>query len=761
MVSFKKIDNFLVWGIKGAMFLIPFIPLVVTPSVLFPYITGKNFAFRILVEFAAALWVPLILAYKQYRLNNSPMLISILFFTFIIGLADIFGVSPYNSFWSNYERMEGYITILHLALFFMIISSVLRCKKDWIIFFNFFVVVSLIASSYALIASLQDTKSPQFAMIYGQRIYGTIGNPTFLASYLMLSIFIACILIFNTLRRSLKFFYIMLISINTIAIYYSSSRGSILAVVIGVGMMGLIIIFEKINPSGEKLIRKAVLSLIGILIILSVSFLSFRNADIIKQDRTLSRFATIFSDDSAQSRINTWKLAWEGIKERPILGWGQENFIGIYTVNPIPLSNEQLWFDRAHNIVIDCLVNAGILGLFSYLAIYGAVYYVLWKVFQKKTIPKNEALIIVTALNVYFIQNLFTFDTINSYLLFIALLAYLDNIYYMKEATQLNEFDDSNKAIIKSIYLILPSLLLFSIVFYQVNYKPFKESKFIHIITSSNNDNSYLNILDDLKSALSLKTFGDDKIRQVMSSMSFSILHPDYLKQPGALDFIEKTVEELEKGIDKNRFNLEYLTDVILLYNHISRYEPSFIDHTESLIRACINLNPRYERPYFMLADSLARKKDYEEAVDIASNIAAQVPVSSEKYFELALIAILSSRDDIASSALEKVKAIRMTEYNYSSADKKNPLEIGELRRLAQTYMDTNRFYDAILYYQQLIAYLQENSPQAARIHYSLANIFHIVGDRENAVKEVKKAAEIDPENFAVQVAPFINSLNK
>ncbi len=200
---------------------------------------------------------------------------------------------------------------------------------------------------------------------------------------------------------------------------------------------------------------------------------------------------------------------------------------------------------------------------------------------------------------------------------------------------------------------------------------------------------------------------------------------------------------------------------MILLYNHISRYEPSFIDHTESLIRACINLNPRYERPYFMLADSLARKKDYEEAVDIASNIAAQVPVSSEKYFELALIAILSSRDDIASSALEKVKAIRMTEYNYSSADKKNPLEIGELRRLAQTYMDTNRFYDAILYYQQLIAYLQENSPQAARIHYSLANIFHIVGDRENAVKEVKKAAEIDPENFAVQVAPFINSLNK
>lgn len=761
MVSFKKIDNYLIWGIKGAMFLIPFIPLVVTPSALFPYITGKNFVFRILVEFAAALWVPLIFSSKQYRLNNSPILISILFFTVIVGLADLFGVSPYNSFWSNYERMEGYITILHLALFFMIISSVFRRRKDWIIFFNIIAVISMVTGSYALIASLQNPSSPQFAMIYGKRIYGTIGNPTFLAAYLVLSMFIAFILILNTQRRSLKFFYILLISINTVALYYSSSRGSILAAVIGVVIIGLINMLKKTNPSREKLIRKTVLAVIGIFIILSVSFLSFRNTDIIKQDRTLSRFASILSDASSQSRINTWTLAWEGIKERPVLGWGQENFKGIYTVNPVPFANDQLWFDRAHNIVIDWLVNAGILGLCSYLAIFGAAFYVLWIAFQIKTIPKNEALTIATALTVYFIQNLFTFDTINSYLLFTVLLAYLDNIYSMKEATDLHEFVGSNKSIIKSIYVILPSLLLFSVMCYHINCKPFKESKFIQIMNSSSKDNSYRNILDDLKSALSLNTFGDDYVRHLMNSMSYSILHSNSLKQPGAMEFIEKTVEELDEGIGRNRFNLDYLTDVIILYNQISHYEPSFIDHTESLIRACINLNPRYERPYFILAETLVSKMDYEEAIDIAYNIAAQDPVNSEKYFELALIAILSSRDDIASSALEKVKAIRVAGDDHSFADNNFLLEVGELRRLAQTYLDTNRFYDAIHFYKQVIAYLQGNNPGAALIHFKMANIFHLVGDRENAVKEVKKAAEIDPENFAAKVGPFINSLNK
>ncbi|MDH4029123.1 MAG: hypothetical protein OEU95_09860, partial [Nitrospirota bacterium] len=110
MDSSERIKNIHLWGIKAAVFLVPVLPLYVSASMVFPYITGKNFAFRILVEFAAALWLPFILMHREYRLRNSAITLSVLTFTFIVGLADILGVSPYNSFWSNYERMEGYIT---------------------------------------------------------------------------------------------------------------------------------------------------------------------------------------------------------------------------------------------------------------------------------------------------------------------------------------------------------------------------------------------------------------------------------------------------------------------------------------------------------------------------------------------------------------------------------------------------------------------------------------------------------------------------
>ncbi len=121
-------------------------------------------------------------------------------------------------------------------------------------------------------------------------------------------------------------------------------------------------------------------------------------------------------------------MALEGIKRRPFLGWGQENFLALYTIVPIPFDDKHIWVDRAHNILIDWLINAGFFGLVSYLMIFWTAVFVLIGAIRKRIIHKNMAAVIITALIVYFIQNLFTFDTINTYLVFFTLLAYIDNI---------------------------------------------------------------------------------------------------------------------------------------------------------------------------------------------------------------------------------------------------------------------------------------------------------------------------------------------
>src|SRR3989344_1537026 len=132
------------YALLGGIFLIPvLIPFIISKSMFFPFITGKNFAFRIIVELLLGGW--LILAWNDpaYRLRFSWILAAVTVFLGIVMLADIFGEDPLRSFWSNYERMDGFITLLHLFAYFVVAGSVLR---DSTILWSRFLQASLGAS---------------------------------------------------------------------------------------------------------------------------------------------------------------------------------------------------------------------------------------------------------------------------------------------------------------------------------------------------------------------------------------------------------------------------------------------------------------------------------------------------------------------------------------------------------------------------------------------------------------------------------------
>ena len=131
------------------LFAIPLIPFLVFSDFFFPFITTKAFTWRIIIEIVFAAWVLLVLLDASYRPKRSLILYSLFIFLGIIGLADLLGVAPLKSFWSNFERMEGYITLLHLGMFFLVISSVFK-EVDWKRWWN----VSLLASFLMVLYSV-------------------------------------------------------------------------------------------------------------------------------------------------------------------------------------------------------------------------------------------------------------------------------------------------------------------------------------------------------------------------------------------------------------------------------------------------------------------------------------------------------------------------------------------------------------------------------------------------------------------------------
>lgn len=141
--------TYLRWGVISGLFATLLIPFVVADGTLmsnlfFPYITGKNFAFRIIIEIVAALYILLALRDPKYRPRASWVMWAALGLTAWMAVATLASVDPVKSFWSNFERMEGYVSLLHLFAYFVIMGAVLTAENLWERFFNTSIGLSMV-----------------------------------------------------------------------------------------------------------------------------------------------------------------------------------------------------------------------------------------------------------------------------------------------------------------------------------------------------------------------------------------------------------------------------------------------------------------------------------------------------------------------------------------------------------------------------------------------------------------------------------------
>ena len=96
-------------------------PLITSSAFYFPFITPRNFFFRIIVSIMILLYTVLIVKNPQYLPRKHIVWKFLLIFTGLMTLSSIFGGNFLYSFWSNYERMDGLITLYYLVAFFFVL----------------------------------------------------------------------------------------------------------------------------------------------------------------------------------------------------------------------------------------------------------------------------------------------------------------------------------------------------------------------------------------------------------------------------------------------------------------------------------------------------------------------------------------------------------------------------------------------------------------------------------------------------------------
>lgn len=533
-------NKFLKWVIYIALAIVPFLAFYVSGfgvgaswnAMLFPYITGKNFAFRILIEIAAAAWLMLMILNKEYRPKKSIILYAYSAFVFVLLLADIFSVNPVRSFFSNFERMEGFISHVHIFLYFVLLVSIYKTEKAFskykevlfisnipVLILGFLQLLGL--SSFAPMKFLPSLRDAIHKYFYpsqgGNQIDSSLGNSTYLAIYSVFFIFLFFISYLETKAKKDKnsWIYLLMTILNLIVLFYTQTRGAQVGFAVGVFVSALIIFFAGRKIQDIKIARKISISIIVVILVVFVGLISFKNTKFVQSSSTLNRLSKVSSfanpvyifnrggelkkelysssstyqsllsvsgDGTFTSRLLNIKMSLDGFKERPFLGYGQDNYFYVFSkYNDPRMYAQEPWFDRTHNVFMDWLIAAGIIGLIAYLALYFSAIWTMWfsKFARNHKNSKQEFLeksLLTGLLVAYFVHNIFVFDNLISYILFVFVLAYIHiNFRSTKETNEIKEIslkDSKSKMLVFAPFVILAlgvSLYYLNFIYIKAN----------------------------------------------------------------------------------------------------------------------------------------------------------------------------------------------------------------------------------------------------------------------------------------------------
>lgn len=384
------------------------IPFFVADSLLFPFIAGKGFAFRVIVEIALALWVVLAVRDERFRPNwKSPALVALGAFTLVTLLADVFGANRAVSLWSGYERMDGFVLIAHFAAYALILSSVFRTAADW----RRYLVAWLVAAAGMAVFAASQIFGLQKINQGGIRVDGTFGNAVYLGGMMLLSVGFAATVAVTAREAWARNAAIVVGLASAVVLFYTGTRGSVLGLAAGVLVAGLL--FLVVGQANTY--RRIGWWVVGGLVVLSLLGVAAFQLDYFRTHPVFGRYATVsLEDKTTLSRFINAEIAWKGFLERPVLGWGQGNYSQVFDAHYDPrMHDQEQYFDHTHSILTDWLVAGGALGFLSYFALF---FLVAWGIWRAEALSRGERVALIATMAGYLVHNMFVFDNLVSYM---------------------------------------------------------------------------------------------------------------------------------------------------------------------------------------------------------------------------------------------------------------------------------------------------------------------------------------------------------
>lgn len=425
----RTLRYFVIAGVFAVVLVTPFL---VFDALFFPYVVGKATFFRILTFLIFAAWVVLVSLNRKYLPPFNWLTATFGLFLVWMAIANMVGIAPMESFWSNYERMGGYLTLLHIFALFFVSTAVIDSKKLWFSLFHLSVIAAFVMGFVALGEYTEGVR----------RASALLGNPIYLGGYMLFHVFLSIYFLLDSIRRNiyLSLIYTAFIIFFVSMVLVTGTRGAMLGLIVGLFFSAFAVALRKKEKLWIRLTAFggiAIASLIGLALTSVVLVNSYEPAMEMERLNSFSesvrdlpgvdRFARIsLSEGDALARFLLWDIAVEGISKRPVFGWGQENYIHLFNsfYNP-KLYDREEWFDRVHNIFLEWGVAGGIPGILLYTAIFAVAILLLWR---SRELDHYIKTVFTALLLAHAVQNFFVFENITSYIFFAVFLGFVATV---------------------------------------------------------------------------------------------------------------------------------------------------------------------------------------------------------------------------------------------------------------------------------------------------------------------------------------------
>jgi tetratricopeptide (TPR) repeat protein/O-antigen ligase len=352
---------------------IAIVPLVFDHTADFPFTVPKALVSHGLSYVLVGVIAGLLLRFGRPFFVWSWLHVPVAAFLVVNVLASVFAVDRTLALFGTHARMLGLGTIADgVSLYFAVVLLVRR-RHEAIALIGSALGASVLVLAYEAVQLMG--KDPFVWSINGVlNPFSTVGQPTTLAHYLtVLAVGVIALGAFvGDLSRRLRvalFLYSCVLFVGAAA---TGTRSSLVGMAAGLALIGLLAWLRNPSPRSRRVIALAMAG--GTLLLTSFIVLSPVGARVAA---TVERAANAADDNgqldpSTLGRLGLYSIAIDIVVERPILGYGPDNFVvGVptYRSENSTVELRQSLATSAHGWLADVATSSGLLGVACFVSI--------------------------------------------------------------------------------------------------------------------------------------------------------------------------------------------------------------------------------------------------------------------------------------------------------------------------------------------------------------------------------------------------------